>query len=822
MSEHDPGMLVDPTNPPAQSMPPLRDAGMASASSRAPSSPKDQYHHLLSLLSQHGSQLPSATRAEHLKVASLLHSSLPPSSSAASLPPSLTSLSALHVACADRKKDASALEDDEPFLLALLSLTAQACGCLPAAESYALARRPSEPSAAADSYEGAALPAAFAPPAASAAARQVLRTAAVDVHGAAALLIAAACDAAAVQRSVHVRAAALASLCAFVRALPTGLLAAFFPGIAASLLKMLAKCRLMQSPLVVLIVDALGVGVARLFPRRKARQLTGASPFASLVGELRSALPGEAVGESAGSNRTGGLLVERDAAWYSTASEKLCALIEEALAGGDGPARHPNARVRTVLVPFVGLVGLRGSLLEVPIALRWRCVFLLAEAAADDFDDVGLAAVTSLRSGAASEIVEDAIRALVLHIGRLPSAKAMACGGAVVGESVEGDDGMYGAEDSRMAAVLAHIFPADDPCQRWTGAFRGLLLAVCEERAAIALKRLDADALAVALVALQDATWTPSSLGAPDDYASVRSPALDICRSLGAVGLLPSLHPSLLALAERQRPSVNPHVDHHPSSEHVPPGTVVRHAHVCLCLQALTMGVISETEPTLPRSELLRFVSSTLAASAQVLLPDDLHDGRPVRAKTMALMVTAELCDGLQSCIFDSHCRSLDPAAALPLILPTLADAANDRPEIAAAAKHTLETLAAATGARSTQRLVGRHANFIVTRLVRALDSQESALVLRYIVSSGSVSVSDRVVTLAEAALVRRCDSLAEASDAEAVSTLAALRAVLCAAPPANRIERCASETGREGEGVARRCSRARLVQGGIQCGRTR
>lgn len=63
--------------------------------------------------------------------------------------------------------------------------------------------------------------------------------------------------------------------------------------------------------------------------------------------------------------------------------------------------------------------------------------------------------------------------------------------------------------------MLKEMFPVGHPARRRVGAFRG------EAGAASMLKRLDSNVLAVALVALQDSTWTPSSRLRADEDVGV-------------------------------------------------------------------------------------------------------------------------------------------------------------------------------------------------------------------------------------------------------------------------------------------------------------
>lgn len=210
-------------------------------------------------------------------------------------------------------------------------------------------------------------------------------------------------------------------------------------------------------------------------------------------------------------------------------------------------------------------------------------------------------------------------------------------------------------------------------------------------------------------------------------------------------------------------------------------------AYAALVLHSVVRGAISRKIHT---DMSLRFVyrcsKELLSAMSGIILPSDVvtlvMDDAFVTLKCSLLFASAHVIEDLS----ELHARwSLHPVGAdvvLVLLMGLLRDAAQEDQVIQQTARNVLKKLAEVSGCESESKLILRHVNFIVSRLVCCLHEKWAGDVLAFIVSKHNEDVSREVTGLLETTLRDMCDGMAAASEPSALRALAAVESVLITA----------------------------------------
>ncbi len=769
--------------------------------------PEQQLTHLLSLLGEHGTRLSYAHRAQHLQAVRVLLLSLDAEGFGRLPNFILLALSRFQARC--EKEDAS---KQEHVLEALFGVVTTACACKSGDQLTDIARDSgTEPddvfgaigglfssSRELDTVQGAVLPDKFilSQLKFNEVRNAFRRNQMPHLRAATAHIVLTACETAVTSDIFRLRVAALGSLAAFVRVLPPPQTAAFFPGIASKLSKVLARSRLDQSVLSVLALDTLSVAVTGVFPKKKLLTTSNTS-FASLVNNVRgSKSPHNATdgARNTSKNPTGNGeqnadvgRVERTEAWYSGASTNLSRLLKVILESADGPRWHDNQRVRAALATLVGTCAFRRSKLQLEPVVQAECIVAIVEITADPYDDPRRIALDLVQrsmtaeDGCAADI-ESSLRSLFSYVLRLDEARSFGF------ESIEEPD------DTPENEALQQMLNVHNDELRWTRVLEGYLRVLSEPCGTGVLLRAGADDFARVIVAFQKAIHKPYAVNSPDQYELLRNSATDSCWRLGKAGMLPALQGALISTAEAQ--SENPQDEE--IMHHSQPDAFVNHTHVVQCMHAMLSGAADRfrrkyldmrtADEKSDWAQLKRYVVETLECAAACSLPLDEEvyrrqgwaHGATLRAKQAVLMCSAQELDILGE-LKNKH-RPVGFELTMPTILPLLVDAAREESEVSVAAEHALSSLVRAVGYSDKRELVQRHVNFVVSRLVRNLHRKWAAAVLRYVVGERHDELCARVVELTSDTLVAQCDALAGANDERAATTLAAVGAVLSTA----------------------------------------
>ena len=776
-----------------------------STSEKEPFGVEQQLIHLLSLLGEHGTRLSHAHRAQHLQGVRSLFKSLQADSYGRLSNFILLALSRFLVAC---EKENGGIKDD--VLEALFGVVICACACQSGDQIYELARDSGAilPDAFAavgglftsnekvDTVEGSVLPDTFIVSrfkfnAARKAFRQPQQP---HTRASVAHIVLVACETCITNDVLRLRVAALGSLAALVRVLHPSQLAAFFPGIASKLSKVLARSRLDQTVLSVLAIDTLSVAVAAVFPKTKIQ--SSDVSFASLVHSIREnkrsqndANRDEEDEEYAKNREKKGEvgLVERTDAWYSASSKNFSRLLKVILESADGPRWHDNERVRGALGNLVSTCVLRRSKLQLELVVRAECFITIVEIASDPYDDpqkiaMDLVSESLNTSDGCAPDIESGLQSIISYVLRLNEASSF--GFEMVDE----------IEDTPENEALQQMLNVHDDEPRWTRVLEGYLRVLNGSYGTEVLLRIGSDELARVVVTFQKAINKLCSINSPDQYELLRNAATDSCWRLGKAGMLPALQGALISIAQAQPDNVNnEEIVHHDQ-----PDAFVNHTHVVQCMNAMLSGAADRfrrkyidmrtTDEYVDWIILKRHVIETLECATACSLPLDEEVYRrgewalasTLRAKQAVLICCAQSLDTLAK-LKNKH-RPAGFELIMPTILPFLVDAAREESEVSDAAEHALSSLVKAVGYKDTRELVKRHVNFVVARLVRNLHRKWAAAVLRYVVGQNHDELCVRVVELSSDTLIAQCDALAGASDDRANTTLAAIGAILSTA----------------------------------------
>lgn len=569
------------------------------------------------------------------------------------------------------------------------------------------------------------------------------------------------------------RRAALAALAALVDVAHPPALAAFVPGLASALVTALRAPRL-HSATALPALSALSTLLTRVLPT--SRTYSTPSTLADALETLQIQNDEDAEDdletvEKVDLTSTSKHVipqtptVRRDATWVSRIAEQLAPRLALVVLARDGPRTHTRAPVRLSFVRLLSVVRAHTSLTTGGANLGELCTLALIEAA----DDVASVVAQSARTALT-------LRSLPLHTLLIESLSLLERSGDL--DQVKDADEKQRPE---RAAAKALADASDDqfPLRLFAG-FVAVLFPldgatlITPARLPAVLDAVGMTRFAEALVSQHRSTWQVCA-GEEDTPA----PVLSAITRAGATGFLPVLHGALLGLSgsSKELSPDDSDVDLHP---------FVGRTHALLLHSACVHGALRDGDVAHARS----CVIDVLECMANMPLPRlnrlsatqmRCVDDTTLALKCALLNAQISLLHAIADCTTGEQAR-VGADIALVSLPALLRDAAGGEDVVSQAAIKALNALAEISHCSSIRKLLQRHLNFVLARVIRQLQAAWAGDVLGFVLGSEPDDVSREATRLLRRSLRRLADGLAGARDERVIYSLAAMRSVLHAA----------------------------------------
>lgn len=318
------------------------------------------------------------------------------------------------------------------------------------------------------------------------------------------------------------------------------------------------------------------------------------------------------------------------------------------------------------------------------------------------------------------------------------------------------------------------------------GYLRGVVWGGGEKMGSV-VARVGVEGFCKLLVGMMEMLWERDEDGEKEEVVENRM--LEISLQMGKEGLLTPLYGELFRLVADEEGDGG-EVQHNVSRRRIL--SFKGRAHAALILQALARGAMARTSE---REAHIRYISKcvkeVLEATTWFFLPSvdegsdegaDLVDDTMISLKRCLLQCTAALVRQISRLYEMMLRRPMGSDVVLVLLLSLLKDVAHGEKAVRKTALVTLRAVATAAGCSSEKRLVARHLNFLISRLVRHLEERWAGDVLGFIIGGEGGYVSQEATILLEATLRDICNGLASSADSRALRSLMAIKSVLSSA----------------------------------------
>lgn len=652
------------------------------------------------------------------------------------------------------------------------------------------------------------------------------------------------------ERSVSLRRAALLAISALCRALPPDLLASFLPGLTSGLTRLLASCRLVQASVVVSALDAIVALVMQTFPEdAPVRNGQAASPsFADALAKLsmqpsRSAVKSHTMVKDRSSDswerrtepRLKDLLVSRDETWIKRNSEELSRRIYFCLESRDGALSHGNFRVRLSVSRFAGLFLASRPVLHLDEPACSILRLTLFEACGDEYPVVRSSAIRIVlnlkRNGKLSlREIESGFRAAAALATESGNRDRQVDPSDVNNKRTEttgehfGGNSMYNQPNQPDERTLKNVMSqrqTEDVFRVCDGYIHVLMPmheyrgwwdsnAMSGDHVALSLSRIGTDVVCRLLVAMLEYFWVVSDGVCGSSIPELDNRALDIAHELGEAGLDSMLCPFLYSIVSVKETELAADAKAAEARRHVREllPALKHRAYALLLWQAVVRGAVARDVPEddLPRNvshlressrELLNEISSLnfLCREQDVQRMPYVNDDTMISLKRCLIHCSGLLIESLswkhEKCVS----KPIGSDIPLTMLISLLTDVSSAEEVVRKAAHYTLRKVAEVMKCDSIRKLVFRHLNFVMSRLIHDLDSEWSGKVLGFIIGDEADGVSREATALLERSIRDVNDSMAGAGDSNVIRSLAVIHNVLLAASKQSEVK-CTSYHG--------------------------
>lgn len=460
-------------------------------------------------------------------------------------------------------------------------------------------------------------------------------------------------------------------------------------------------------------------------------------------------------------------LVHRDEQWAAHAgkelSTRLCLIFERP----DSPPAHSSVKARQTVAWFCAAVvkDERRLRLTERAAVLMRVV--MAEMGGDTFDDVR----GEVMGIATTNLVGRGLKALVSSVGTAGEANS-----GVVEEVLSKlirvrEDGLW-------------VKIGEGLLRMGRGKMKGVVLRVGVER------------IASLMMKLTEATWEIGVEGDGQVVEELGNRILTVSFELGDEGLLSSVYCTLISWG-----SVNEDDDEAVGeigkvSQKRLLKTFKKRAWALLILISVLRGEIGRKDIGTNNAEqhlsyVRQCVKEVFEAMTWFLVPA-VHEGENdgaglvddaiVSLKRALLSSTAILLEELSQMHQRELRKPLASDVVLVVLLGLLRDVAHGEQAVQKGAISALKKVASVMRCSSERRLIGRHLNFIISRLSFHLEERWAGDVLRYVIREEGDDVSHEATILLEATIRDICNNLAGATDPNAIRSLKSIRSILSSA----------------------------------------
>ncbi|CDF40720.1 unnamed protein product [Chondrus crispus] len=633
------------------------------------------------------------------------------------------------------------------------------------------------------------------------------------------------------ERAPAVRKAAFLALSALVRSMPEDLLAAFLPGLVSNMARVLQNSALDQAPILVAALDTLVSIVYGVFP---PKEITHAAvngherSFAEALEEhrIRESPTGSAREGATGmagvadtphvekSSRTS-LLIARNASWSAAASREVSLRLRLFLESQTGPSCHNSVRARLAVARFVRISLMDTSSLSVDQRTRCLLIFALVELAGDEYPIIKNEALRAFKKLVkVGEVrlreIETCFKAVLTCVNRQDAF-------VIVGKARESDEVILGNDGSASKNIaectIACLLKRKDETFRvkvCKGFLRIFLPShdIQSERAsfivtpsdfAFSLVRVGISGFCEMLMSTHQVLWNES--GDPEDqqFLKLSNVVLETSSQIGRAGLLSSIFTTLLSHGSK-----NEDGEEDPGSGESARRTDSFHfgsafksrAHAVLILQAAVRGAIARKE--IPTNEMKEHVNHVMQCARDVLgtmtcffLPAFEHDVSDGLTSVDDTMISLKHCilhcmSALIQDMSDMYERQLSKPLSsdvvLLVLISLLKDVSHGEKGIHNAAHTTLDKIGKTVRCSNARALLGRHLNYLISRVGRHLEERWAIDVLTFIIGTRGDAVSEEAILLLDSTLRDLNNNLAGAGNSRALKSLGAIESVLATA----------------------------------------
>lgn len=611
--------------------------------------------------------------------------------------------------------------------------------------------------------------------------------------------------------SFSIRQLSLNVLAALIDAIDACLLAAFLPGLVSKLISITALSPRMHSSVAIPALKALRLLILRTFPRPDDPELPPLGQLKSISSTLLSlSLSGRDWGSTSKASEsndvasassqptgrvksdTGSLRVIVDAEWCAKASGKLHPLLAMLVLSNTGPRTHTLPSIRIAFIRFLS------DMLDARVVLDHSLValfkFALLESCAHAMPAVANEALEKVHTFFSQNGVVEFERAILatLHFASFsentdtpPSRTMQVDFDALKKLGSSSDDDLV----TRLGfGVLAVLIPNPSV---------GLgMFVVPPQRLFSFLNRVGVSGVTRMLIFLHESHWRPASVAKDTVSDAMANQVLDTAFQMGKVGLLSCVYVPLYTLAcprNTERDLTSSEMGDGPDRDldYFKP-----RAHSALLLHAVLNGAmvaglrseadraghISHVERC--SKEILESISCLFVPSVQAATTEEFSKVDDATI-TLKLALLQALSSTVRNLTLFHRRYKMGPVSSgilLGFLMNLLRDVAHGEKALRPAARDSLQEIAEHFRCETERKLILRHLNFIVARVIRNLQQGWAGDVLQLVIGNDGDDVSREATSLLRRTLKGLSDNLAGVGDTEALRMLQSIRSVLVTA----------------------------------------
>lgn len=635
------------------------------------------------------------------------------------------------------------------------------------------------------------------------------------------------------------RRAALHALAAFIRVLHGSLVASFLPGIVSSLTRLLIGSHALPANIVIAALDVLLALIYTAFPQ-SSNESTTPSSFSSALRDIQKEsdasnnvretdiddeinITSSNVGNP-NDRESKTFRIKRGSQWITQASAELSLRLTILLTNHEGPRSHQNVRVQSALALFTASLLAKETVFALADVTAVQLRTILVSLCGSSHPDVKAIATQQMvalveRKHVKLVDIERGVKALVSYVNDGDNIVQLKNWRTKTKEGLEKSVSSSDKESSEKnidrdtiqklaesgkddfwirlgVGYLVVLTPRDGSSQGTDEIDHGSALGV--NKWIGFSSRVGINSLVQLFAAIQDALWNLSDDSEATLLKAMDNPVLHMAFHIGQVGLLSVMYPTLLSMTspvnDFDHPEAFASYDKETTAQHL--RTFKQRAHAAIILQESFRGAMARKCST--KSEMSQHGSFVHQASKELFMITTTFFLPPIEADVSPLLSSEdEALVNIKCCLLYCVSRLLDEFSdfyrklnsrpiggdiVLVLLPSLLLDVSSGDDTVKEFAERALLKLARVTGCSSIRRLLGRHLNFTVSRIIHNLEKEWAGNVLRYTIGNESDETSRETTALLEDTLGNMCNNLAGSSDVEAKKTLLSIRSVLSTA----------------------------------------